>query len=279
MTNRVICASVFFFFVVFVSLSLLVSTFFSTFSQLFLVFSYPNRAFGFINTLLLVTWFGLCVWFLIKTKYMNLRFEKRLTWLIGSGVLIGLIYRIYQVVDSSNIKIIDYSLSDKLSGVFLAHAGQILVFSGLYVGFILLPLLFGLLKLRFNVSPKWQDKLEFYKPKLHIILIMLFACSIQPYHQQNNPLLYVDLWIFYVAFALLIMMLYRNPKLFGFYEYANLLWVVIGISVFIVTSKTLAQADYNNVRSIFIIIGVMGWCGDWMLKTLKYTKEPNYASS
>ena len=63
--SKIIFSSLFFFFVVFVLLSLIVSSLSSTFSQLFLVFSYPHSAYDFTSDLLLVCFVAMCVVFIV----------------------------------------------------------------------------------------------------------------------------------------------------------------------------------------------------------------------
>ena len=63
--SKIIFSSLFFFFVAFVLLSLIVSSLSATFSQLFLVFSYPHRAYDFISNLLLLCFVAMCGGFII----------------------------------------------------------------------------------------------------------------------------------------------------------------------------------------------------------------------
>ena len=274
-SSRVVFSSIFFFMAIFVFLSLIVSSLSDTFAQLFLVFSAPYRAYDFVNNILLLGWVIMCVVFVLKSLQDNINnlFDRYLAGGIGLIVFIVFITRILGNHATETINI-TYGLSNKLSGIFLDNLLLICVFILLYIFFILCPLLLGALKWRLNIFNKWGERLEFYKPSLNVSLFMLFACGIQPFYDKNNLWLYLDLWTFYVGLLLLVIMLYRDNKAFGFYEYANVLWLIIGVLIFIFSSKVISQTNYNTTRMIFIIIALMGWCGDWMSASMQRESKP-----
>ena len=174
---------------------------------------------------------------------------------------------------------ITYALSDTLGGVVLWKIADISVYVFVYVFFIILPLALPACKIRLNIFNKWGEWLSAYMPSINTTLFVLFAYAIQPYYGKSNQLLYIDLWLFYFGFLCVIIALYRNKELFGFYEYANLLWLVLGVVVFCLCSKIIAQADYANTRTIFLIIGVMAWCGEWMYASLRGNIKPSSLKS
>ncbi len=274
LSSRVIFSSLFFFMAIFLFLSLIVSNVSETFAQLFLIFSAPFRAYYFVNNILLLAWAFMCFLFvkISRDKFLNNIIEQVIAGAIGVVVISVFIIRlILQILDN---EIISYS-SQGLLGIIADNIFLILFFLIIYVFFIFIPLLLGALKIHINIFDKLGKKLESFKPSLNVSIFMLFACAIQPYYDKNNVLLYVDLFLFYVCFVTFIVNLYRNKNNFGFYEYANLLWLFAGILIFIFSSHIISQTNYNIVRFIFIIIGLMGWCGDWMLVSLKQSKKLN----
>ncbi|OBV29461.1 hypothetical protein BKN38_02280 [Helicobacter sp. CLO-3] len=276
-SSKIIFSSIFFFFVVFVFLSLIVSSLSDTFSQLFLVFSYPHRAYDFASNLLLGVFALMCVLFIIRSKKLKRgnTTEQVAAILIALCAIVALVLRIIHGQMQDKVDDIVYAFSDSIGGVLLWKIVDICVYLVVYVFFILLPLVLPALKIQLNVFNKWGEWLNAYKPSINTALFLLFAYAIQPYYDKSSPLLYVDLWLFYVGFALVVVTLYRRKEQFGFYEYANLLWLVIGILIFSFCSKIISQADYVNTRTIFIIIGIMAWCGEWMVASLEGDIKPS----
>ena len=279
--SKILFSSLFFFFVVFVLLSLIVSSLSATFSQLFLVFSYPHRAYDFTSNLLLVCFVLMCGVFIaysIRRKRHNTT-EKVVALIIGVIVLLVLFFRITKGVMQNQPDEIAYAFSDTLGGVVLWKMADISVYVFVYVCFIILPLALPACKIRLNIFNKWGEWLSAYMPSINTTLYVLFAYAIQPYYGKSNPLLYIDLWLFYFGFLCVVVVLYRNQDLFGFYEYANLLWLVVGVLVFSLCSKIIAQADYTNARTIFLIIGLMAWCGEWMYASAHGNIKPSSLKS
>lgn len=279
--SKILFSSLFFFFVVFVLLSLIVSSLSATFSQLFLVFSYPHRAYDFTSNLLLVCFVLMCGVFItysIRHKKHNTT-EKVVALIIGVIVLLVLFFRITKGVMQNQPDEIAYAFSDTLGGVVLWKMADISVYVFVYVCFIILPLALPACKIRLNIFNKWGEWLSAYMPSINTTLYVLFAYAIQPYYGKSNPLLYIDLWLFYFGFLCVVVVLYRNQDLFGFYEYANLLWLVVGVLVFSLCSKIIAQADYTNTRTIFLIIGLMAWCGEWMYASAHGNIKPSSLKS
>lgn len=273
LSSKVISSSLFFFMAIFVFLSLIVSNISETFSQLFLVFSLPFRAHDFISSLLLLFWMCMCIGFVIISikKRLNNKIECMVAG--GIGFVVGCILSIRFIIQTLNdFNVIVYSAYD-LSEMIIDNIILIALFSSIYIFFIFIPLLLGALKIHLNIFDKLGKRLESFKPSLNISLFMLFAYAIQPYYDKHNALLYLDLWMFYVGLGLVIVVLYRNKSKFGFYEYANLLWLFVGIIIFIFSSHTISQTNYNLVRLLFVVIGLIGWCGDWMLLSLQESKK------
>lgn len=276
-SGTIIFSSLFFFFVVFVLLSLIVSSFSETFSRLFLVFSYPHRAYDFASNLLLLCFVLMCWAFVVHSvrhKRTNTT-EKVVASTIGTLMLVALLLRVVAEIAQGQPDDIAYAFSDTLGGVVLWKITDISIYTFVYLCFIVLPLLLPACKIRLNIFNKWGEWLSAYMPSINTTLFVLFAYAIQPYYDKANMLLYMDLWLFYIGFLLLLVALYRNAELFGFYEYANLLWLVIGMLVFSLCSKIITQADYTNTRTIFLIIGLMSWCGEWMLASMQGNIKPS----
>ena len=261
-----IFSSLFFFFAVFVFLSLLVSQISQNFNQLFLIFSYPHRAFDFISNVLLFLWVLMCVGFCIymRKKRHHKSLESIFSIFIAFFVSVVLILRIIKSQLEYQADSINYAVNDTISGFILWKFFDIFVYCVSYGLLVFLPLLLLAFKLRLNPFSKWGNLLEKYKPSICVSLFVLFALALQPYYAKKNLLFYFDVALFYVALALLIISLWRNKELFSFYEYANILWLVVGVLTFSASSKIIAQADYSSARILFLIIALMAWCGDFM---------------
>ena len=264
-SNRIF-SSIFFFFAVFVFLSLIVSQISQNFNQLFLIFSYPHRAFDFISNILLFLWVLMCIAFCIYLykKHQHKSLESLLSVVIAVFVSIVLVLRLIKSQLESQTDSINYAVNDTISGFILWKFFDICVYCISYGFFVLLPLALLASKLRLNPFSKWGKLLEKYKPSICVVLFALFALALQPYYAKKNIFLYIDVGLFYIGILLLIISLWRNRELFSFYEYANILWLIVGIFFFSASSKIIAQADYHTVRILFLIIAFMGWCGDFM---------------
>ena len=261
-----IFSSLFFFFAVFVFLSLLVSQISQNFNQLFLIFSSPHRAFDFISNILLFLWVAMCIGFCfyMRKKKQHKSIESLLSIVVAIFVSIVLVLRILKGQLEHQAYGINYAVNDTISGLILWQIFDIGLYCVSYGFLIFLPLLLLAFKLRLNPFSKWGKLLEKYKPSICATLFVLFALALQPYYAKKNIFFYFDIALFYMALLLLIISLWRNKELFSFYEYANILWLVVGVIFFSASSKIIAQADYSSARILFLIIALMAWCGDFM---------------
>lgn len=270
-SSKVVSSSLFFFMAVFLFLSLLTSSVSETFEQLFALFSYPHRAYDITSTFMLFVLAGLCVWFVaFSTKHaLDNKFEQVLALGIGIISVSVVLIRILRTQQGINV----LQQTPSFATTILTSGSLVVLFVIIYLFFIFIPLILDMLKLKIIFLNKFEKELVILKPSVNTALLMTFACCIQPFYDKSNLWLYLDLLASIGAIFVVSLAVYKSKEKFGFYENANIIWLIIGILIFMLTSKIIAQADYNIVRVLFIIIGLITWCSDWMALSIERSLE------
>lgn len=91
-----------------------------------------------------------------------------------------------------------------------------------------------------------------FLPSMNICIVWVFASSLQSFRFLSVSDC-VDFSLFTLALILLILVLIYHKRLFGLYEYANTLILIVGLSVVVLCSSMFIQTkEYYGMRLGFI---------------------------
>lgn len=138
-----------------------------------------------------------------------------------------------------------------------------------YAFFVYIPLLFLIFGIRPNKDNQIGRMLFNMRPSINIVIVALFALALQPYYYRDNLYAYIDVALLLGGLGLFAFVVRHHKEMFGFYEYANLTLLVLGIVMFITCSSVLAVSDnYFNARYAFLVFAFVWWCAEWMYLSL-----------
>ncbi|WQU97430.1 hypothetical protein KVL42_03795 [Helicobacter pylori] len=108
-----------------------------------------------------------------------------------------------------------------------------------------------------------------FLPSMNICVVWVFASSLQSFRFLSMSDC-VDFSLFTLALFLLILVLIYHKRLFGLYEYANTLILIIGLCVVVLCSSMFVQTkEYYGMRLGFYFLGLLGWLLEYIHNTLR----------
>ena len=143
-----------------------------------------------------------------------------------------------------------------------------------HIFFVYIPLLFLIFGIHPNEHNQVGKMLEDMRPSINIIIVVLFALSLQPYYYRDNIYAYLDIFAFLGGIGLLVWAIIKHKDVFGFYEYVNFALLMLGMLIcFICTSVLSISDNYFNARYAFLVFAFVGWCAEWMYNSMKPIEE------
>ncbi|EJB60850.1 hypothetical protein [Helicobacter pylori] len=108
-----------------------------------------------------------------------------------------------------------------------------------------------------------------FLPSMNICVVWVFASSLQSFRFLSVSDC-VDFSLFTLALILLILVLIYRKRLFGLYEYANTLILIVGLCVVVLCSSMFIQTkEYYGMRLGFYFLGLLGWLLEYIHNTLR----------
>ncbi|EQD97473.1 hypothetical protein BZK19_01450 [Helicobacter pylori] len=108
-----------------------------------------------------------------------------------------------------------------------------------------------------------------FLPSMNICVVWVFASSLQSFRFLSVSDC-VDFSLFTLALFLLILVLIYHKRLFGLYEYANTLILIVGLCVVVLCSSMFIQTkEYYGMRLGFYFLGLLGWLLEYIHNTLR----------
>ncbi|MGL2370725.1 hypothetical protein ACOWLM_03415 [Helicobacter pylori] len=108
-----------------------------------------------------------------------------------------------------------------------------------------------------------------FLPSINICVVWVFASSLQSFRFLSVSDC-VDFSLFTLALFLLILVLIYHKRLFGLYEYANMLILIVGLCVVVLCSSMFIQTkEYYGMRLGFYFLGLLGWLLEYIHNTLR----------
>ncbi|MBH0227342.1 hypothetical protein [Helicobacter pylori] len=231
-THKVVFSSLFFLLFLFNVETLLFSHFSNDFSQLFFLFE--NHVYDFIIKLDYLGLIG------VSSIYLLALILKPFTLTHQKCACIGILCLSFY---AWNFPIKNYSIA-------------------LYVFYFAL---LGTLLWRFLGASMKQS----FLPSMNICVVWVFASSLQSFRFLSVSDC-VDFSLFTLALILLILVLIYHKRLFGLYEYANTLILIVGLSVVVLCSSMFIQTkEYYGMRLGFYFLGLLGWLLEYIHNTLR----------
>ncbi|WQV01682.1 hypothetical protein KVK53_03710 [Helicobacter pylori] len=231
-THKVVFSSLFFLLFLFNVETLLFSHFSNDFSQLFFLFE--NHVYDFI----------------IKLDYLGL---------IG----VSLIYLLVLILKPFTLTRQKSACIGILCLSF--YAWNFPIKDSLMVLYFFYFALLGTLLWRFLGASMKQS----FLPSMNICVVWVFASSLQSFRFLSVSDC-VDFWLFTLALFLLILVLIYHKRLFGLYEYANTLILIVGLCVVVLCSSMFIQTkEYYGMRLGFYFLGLLGWLLEYIHNTLR----------
>ncbi|WP_104687465.1 hypothetical protein [Helicobacter acinonychis] len=231
-THKVVFSSLFFLLFLFNVETLLFSHFSNDFSQLFFLFE--NHVYDFI----------------IKLDYLGL---------IG----VSLIYLLVLILKPFTLTRQKCACIGILCLSF--YAWNFPIKNSLIMLYLFYFALLGTLLWRFLGASMKQS----FLPSVNICIVWIFASSLQSFRFLS---VYdcVDFSLFMLALILFILVLIYHKHLFGLYEYANTLILIVGLSVIVLCSGMFIQTkEYYGMRLGFYLLGLLGWLLEYVHNTLR----------
>ncbi len=108
-----------------------------------------------------------------------------------------------------------------------------------------------------------------FLPSMNICVVWVFASSLQSFRFLSVSDC-VDFSLFTLALFLLILVLIYHKRLFGLYEYANTLILIVGLCVVVLCSSMFIQTkEYYGMRLGSYFLGLLGWLLEYIHNTLR----------
>ncbi|WP_033781276.1 hypothetical protein [Helicobacter pylori] len=231
-THKVVFSSLFFLLFLFNVETLLFSHFSNDFSQLFFLFE--NHVYDFI----------------IKLDYLGL---------IG----VSLIYLLVLILKPFTLTCQKSACIGILCLSF--YAWNFPIKNSLMVLYLFYFALLGTLLWRFLGASMKQS----FLPSMNICIVWIFASSLQSFRFLSVSDC-VDFSLFILALILFILVLIYHKRLFGLYEYANTLILIVGLCVVVLCSSMFVQTkEYYGMRLGFYLLGLLGWLLEYVHNTLR----------
>lgn len=270
---KIVSSYIFFFFLVFAMLGIVVSETSRTFSQLFFLLCKDGLAYDFLIKIL---YFLIAISGIVYLICSNLCTKTNLSKSLFSSLIIIIFLFIWifsitsadkSFIDTLHFNPYDLAYLDFFS-LFEAKSFEIIVSIFFYLFFIFFPLGFLLFNFYFDLQKSLHSFGYQFYPSLNICILFVIVNAMQPYYDKLNFYLYIDLFLFAASLVFLLILFVKKKYLFGFYEYANLLFLIIIIFVVLLCSSVLARAEYYNMRYCFSLLVFLFWCCEWMFGDL-----------
>lgn len=263
----------------FTNITLFISQFSYSFSHLFLIFIRPNELFTHISTIIFLCGFCFGLGFvLVSSYYRSSDSINRVIMLCVSVIFIYLLIFNATTEESeyaTDLFVLEGSIYHRgffelIRAYFLRIVSIVLI----YVFFVYMPLLFLIFGIRPNVNNRIGEMIDKMSPSMNVIIAVLFALALQPYYYRDNMFVYIDIIALFGGVGLLIYTMKKHKALFGFYEKVNFALLILGIIMCIVCSSTLSISEYYfNARYTFLVFALVGWCIEWMHKSVSTDEE------
>ncbi len=267
--NTIICSYAFFALLVFNMLALLSSEFLPIFSQVFLLLARDGRIYDIFSSIFLCL--AILTLLIVPVRIYSKRaiFGKTapfIVTIISMAILCVLCILLFWLWDKAFLKDIgimelettydDFTLYSYITSV------KFVVFITCWILLVIMPLLYKSLVLKLNIKNRLSKSLLILEPNMTTIVIFMCAIAFHPYF-SNLQSKYIYIPCFIISSCLLIYVIFKDNVEFGFYEYANIIFLAFGILCFVLCSESMLRSDFFNAQFTFYMLGIYSWCASW----------------
>lgn len=274
--NTIICSYLFFALLVFNALALLSAEFLHTFSQVFMLLSHNGRVYNLFSLLFIIisiVLVALTPFAFYKGKNIESKqvFGKTAPFVVSVFAILTLallLFLFYCAWQGYFFKpLIQEDIA--IESVGWAYYRSINFFIALFCSLFLciLPLIYNIFSLKKNLHMNMQNRyaraLIILEPKLSTIIITIAANSCHPFF-ANVPSKWASFFFLLLSIVLLLYLLSQNPSAFGFYDFANIIFLAFMIMCVILCSESLLRSNFLNAQNTMYMLAILSWCSEWM---------------
>lgn len=268
--NTTVYSYVFFAFFIFNALALLSSEFIPIFSQLFALLTEDGRVYDIFSCILLfivlLTLIGMPINIYKQRKNIGKTapFIISFTAFILLCVVCVLLYWLSgKIFEKDSIDL----LPNKENVVQIKQSYftsmEFFVSFTCWILFIFLPLIYKAFSLKINIEHRIGKSILILEPSITTTIIFIGASAYHPYFSDLVGK-YVNFSCFVLSNILLLYVLFRNQKLFKFYEYANIVLLSFSIFYFVLCSGSMLRGEFFNAQLTLYVLGIASWCNEWL---------------
>ncbi len=272
MQNKIesIFSLLFFFISSFLSLTILSSVFMDNFDNLIPIMLKPNGFFITITRILIFC--GFCIFIYVCLSNYNNK-HSRFNKFAIFGILLLISLFILSIVSSKTNDELENVLdfySYKESYMLFNDIKKLIIDSIIFICFVMFPIIRFFYKKRICDSYFYQTYIKEISPSLNVSIICLFGYIIQVYHLQDIYSI-VDLIVSICSITLIATITFGVKQNITFYTFMNVLVLVCGFIVILLSNNYIAQSNTYNASSLFYTIGILYWQFNTLSKLYRET--------
>lgn len=268
--NTIVYSYLFFALFVFNALALLSAEFMPIFSQLFTLLAEDGRIYDIFSCILLFVVLLTLLSMPIRMYRQRQTLGKTAPFIVSITAFIllcivcVLLYwlsgKIFEK-DSMDLLLSEENVMQTWQSYYTSF--EFFISFACWILFIILPLAYKALSLKINIEHRIGKSMLILEPSITTIIIFMSANA---YHPYFSPLVskYIHFTCFVMANILLLYVLFRNKKLFGFYEYANIILLSLSILYFVLCSSSMLRGEFFNAQLTLYALGIASWCSEWL---------------
>lgn len=254
---EMIFSLLFFFFSLFLFLSIISSLFIDNFENLLLILLKPEGFF--VQITRVVLFFSFCfALYLYKTRYIK-KYRKYNNFVLF-GIFLFMILLLISLFfnpksdDLQNVlEIYSYKESD-----FFTSVKKLFVDSIVFIYFVIIPALSFSYKKKVYDSYFYQTYIREIAPSLNISIVFLFGYIIQEYNFDNFYSI-IDFLLSILGIALFVRIAIGLRHVVTPYNIINILILICGFITFILSSELLEKCNLYYASSFFYTLGLLYW--------------------
>lgn len=268
--NTIVYSYLFFAFFVFNALALLSSEFMPIFTQVFTLLTQDGRVYDIFSCILLcVAIATLCIMPIKIYKYRSVLgktapFIVTCITFVLLCCLCALFYQLWgKIFAKHSVDILFNEDVEILTWESYYTSLEFMISLVCWIFLIILPLAYKAVSLTINIQHRIGKSMLILEPSITTVLIIMSANAYHPYF-SDLPSRYIHFACFLVSNILLIYVLLRNQKVFGFYEYANVILLALNIFYVVLCSGSMLRGTFFNAQLTFYVLGICSWCSEWL---------------
>ncbi|TLD83222.1 hypothetical protein LS70_005595 [Helicobacter sp. MIT 11-5569] len=260
-------ASLYFVLALFTILMLVLTSYFDEFGQMFRLTTQPFGVYFNIGIVLLVCGVIVAIFNIVRIYISHL--PKAYSLIIGIALCVFIFLLYSEMFLLKRVFVDFFSFKDSITlneeKAFHKNIYQIVGDYFFYCFFVVLPSAVYLLSFTFDKSTIGKI-LQLTQPGFNVIVCTLFGFAITPFF-KGGIYGYIDLVLFVLGLCFVGYYCFKRYSSIDSYEYFNLFLLLVVCFVMLFGNfKFVNGESYFEVRKVFYILVLFGWCNNWMMK-------------